>query len=69
VFSGQTFKHILVPVWLLTYNFGPKTFQVVINGVTGRIAGDYPKSFWKILFLVLVAIAAALLILLVLGDN
>ena len=21
-FSGQTFKHILVPVWLLTYNYG-----------------------------------------------
>lgn len=69
VFSGQTFKHILVPVWLLTYNFGAKPFQVVINGVTGRIAGEYPKSFWKILFLVMAAIAAALLILWVLGDN
>ena len=69
VFSGQTFKHILVPVWLLTYNFATKPFQVVINGVTGRIAGEYPKSFWKILFLVIVAIAAALLILSVLGDN
>ena len=69
VFSGQTFKHILVPVWLLTYNFGAKPFQVVINGVTGRIAGEYPKSFWKILFLVIAAIAAALLILWVLGDN
>ena len=29
----QTFKHILVPVWLLTYNFGAKAFQVVVNGV------------------------------------
>jgi hypothetical protein len=69
VYSGQTFKHILVPVWLLTYNFSARAFQVVINGVTGRIAGDYPKSFWKILFLVIVAIAVALLILSVVGEN
>ncbi len=58
-----------MPVWLLTYNFRAKAFQVVINGVTGRMAGDYPKSFWKILFLVLVAIAVALFILYVVGEN
>ena len=34
-YSAQTFKHILVPVWLLTYNYGTQTYQVVINGVTG----------------------------------
>jgi hypothetical protein len=55
-FSGQTFKHILVPVWLLTYNFRAKAYQVIANGVTGQMAGDYPKSFWKIALLVLLAI-------------
>ena len=38
-YSGETFKHILVPVWLLTYTYGPKVFQVVANGYTGEIAG------------------------------
>lgn len=52
-YSRQTFKHILVPVWLLTYNYGPRAFQVVINGFTGAIAGRYPKSWVKILLLVL----------------
>jgi hypothetical protein len=52
-YSQQTFKHILVPVWLLTYNYGPRTFQVVINGFTGTIAGKYPKSWVKILFFIL----------------
>ena len=47
-YSGQTFKHILVPVWLLTYNYGTRNFQVVINGFTGSIAGKYPKSWVKI---------------------
>jgi len=52
-YAGQTFKHILVPIWLLTYNFGTRNFQVVINGYTGAVAGDYPKSWVKILFAVL----------------
>jgi hypothetical protein len=67
-YSGQTFKHILVPVWLLSYNFGAKVYQVVVNGVTGRMAGDYPKSFWKILFLVIVALIALFVFLYVFGE-
>ena len=68
VYSGQTFKHILVPVWLLTYNFGAKSFQVVVNGVTGRMAGDYPKSPWKIALLVLAAIIIFFIIVM-LGQD
>jgi hypothetical protein len=55
-FSGRTFKHVLVPVWLLSYNYGAKAFQVIVNGYTGRIAGRYPFSIWKILLLVLLAV-------------
>jgi hypothetical protein len=58
-FTRETFKHILVPVWLLTYTFGAKTFQVVVNGFTGAIAGKYPLSVWKI---VLLAIAALIVV-------
>ena len=63
-FSGQTFKHILVPIWLLTYDFKAKPYQVVVNGYTGQMAGDYPKSFWKIALLVLLAIVVVLFIVL-----
>ncbi len=62
-YSGQTFKHILVPIWLLTYTFGARVFQVVANGFTGEIAGKYPKSPWKILALVAVILVAVLLFL------
>ena len=58
-YSQRTFKHTLVPVWLLTYTFGAKVFQVIANGATGAIAGQYPKSFWKILFVVVLAVLAA----------
>ncbi|MGP8200897.1 MAG: zinc ribbon domain-containing protein [Limisphaerales bacterium] len=57
-YSGQTYKHILVPIWLLTYNYGARNFQVVMNGYTGTIAGKYPKSWIKITFAVLAGLAA-----------
>jgi Zn finger protein HypA/HybF involved in hydrogenase expression len=52
-FSGQTFKHILAPVWLMTYVYGPKSYQVVVNGVTGQMAGSRPWSWIKIALLIL----------------
>jgi DNA-directed RNA polymerase subunit RPC12/RpoP len=58
-YSGQTFKHILTPIWLLTYNYGARNFQVVINGYTGAIAGKYPKSWVKITLAVLAGLAVA----------
>jgi len=55
-FSDQRFKHILLPVWLMTYTFGGKAYQVVINGVTGTVAGGRPWSWVKIALLVLLAL-------------
>jgi hypothetical protein len=62
-FSGRTFKHLLVPIWLLVYMFGSRSFQVVVNGYTGRMAGKYPFSPWKIAFLILLAIVIALIVI------
>ncbi len=59
--SRQTFKHILAPVWLLSYDYGRKGYQAVINGVTGTVAGEYPKSAWKIAFAVLGVIVLVLI--------
>jgi hypothetical protein len=67
-YSGQTFKHILVPIWLLTYNYATRNFQVVINGYTGAIAGKYPKSWIKITLAVL-ALLAALGVVLLLSNR
>jgi ribosomal protein S27E len=63
-YSGQTFKHVLVPIWLLSYNYGTQNFQLVINGYTGAIAGAYPKSWMKIGLAVLAGLVAVGLALL-----
>jgi hypothetical protein len=67
-YSGQTFKHILAPVWLLSYHFGTKAFQAVMNGFTGTVAGEYPKSWVKVSLLVL-AVIVVLIIALSLGSH
>lgn len=68
-FSGQTFKHILVPVWLLAYDYHGKTFQVVVNGYTGTIAGRYPKSWIKITLLIVSILAAIGIIMLIANRS
>jgi len=61
--SGQTFKHILAPVWLMSYTYGARSFQSVMNGVTGAVAGEYPKSPWKIALLVLAVIVVVIILI------
>jgi hypothetical protein len=61
-FSGQTFKHILVPVWLVSYTYGSEVYQVVVNGYTGTIAGKHPLSWIKIALLVLAIIIVIFII-------
>ena len=61
-YTNQTFKHILAPIWLMTYVYGPRSYQVVVNGVTGTIAGSRPWSWIKITLLVIAALIVLLLI-------
>jgi len=61
-YSGQTFKHVLLPVWLLTYTYGSKNYQVAVNGVTGKITGEYPLSWVKITIAVVLGLILLLLI-------
>ena len=61
-YSKQTFKHILAPVWLLTYSYGARGFQAVMNGVTGAVRGEYPKSPWKIALIVVAVIVLVIVL-------
>ncbi|MFO1415125.1 MAG: hypothetical protein U1F10_14710 [Burkholderiales bacterium] len=68
-YSRQTFKHILAPVWLMSYTYGPKSFQCVQNGVTGAIQGEYPKSPWKIAGLVVLILIVVIIVLSATGGR
>lgn len=62
-YSEQTFKHILVPVWIMSYIYNKKSYQILANGHTGEMAGRYPKSLWKILSIVFGLILFFLIVL------
>jgi hypothetical protein len=68
-YSKQTFKHILAPVWLLSYRYGAKAFQCAMNGVTGAVAGEYPKSPWKIALLVVAAVVLLVVAITLAGGR
>lgn len=51
--SGRTFKHILVPVYVMTYTYRGTSHQAVVNGVTGRMGGTYPVSWIKVALIVI----------------
>ena len=56
-YGAMTYKHLLLPVWLLAYKYHDKTYQVAVNAATGEVQGDRPWSWIKIAFAVLAAAA------------
>ncbi|NPV85067.1 MAG: hypothetical protein HPY45_03525 [Anaerolineae bacterium] len=47
-FSNESWRYILLPIYLSTYRYEGKTFQVMVNGQNGVIAGQKPVAWWKI---------------------
>ena len=53
-YKGETFKHILLPIWMAAYKYNGKSYRFVVNGQTGEVQGERPWSIWKIGFAVAV---------------
>ena len=66
--SNETFRHLLLPVWIGAYRFQGKVFQVVVNARTGEVQGERPYSAIKITLLVF-AIIIGLMVLVLLGGR
>jgi DNA-directed RNA polymerase subunit RPC12/RpoP len=59
---GVTFKHLLLPVWVASYRYRDKLYQILVNARTGEVVGRRPYSVAKIVSLVIALAALALLI-------
>ena len=57
------FKHLLMPVWIGSYRFGGKPYQIVVNGQSGEVEGDRPWSAWKIVLAVLLVLIVVLMLM------
>ncbi len=63
-FSGQLYKLVFLPLWIGSYRYGARTYQVLVNGQTGKVAGEQPRDRVKIGL----AVALAGIVLAILGG-
>lgn len=56
--SAITYKHLLLPIWLLAYQFHGRGYRVAINAGTGEVQGERPYSWVKITLAVVTGVAA-----------
>lgn len=54
-FANESWLYILLPVYLASYQFEGKIFQILINGQSGAIAGQKPVA-WKKVWLAIAAL-------------
>jgi DNA-directed RNA polymerase subunit RPC12/RpoP len=69
VFSQQTYKHILLPLWLCTYVYKNKTYHFLVNGQTGMIHGKKPVSALKVTLVVILALLIIFLVVMLFRGN
>ncbi|MFN0060652.1 MAG: hypothetical protein ACKVX7_19535 [Planctomycetota bacterium] len=59
-YDAVTYKLLLLPVWLLSYKFHAKLYQLLVNASTGEVQGQRPYSWIKITLTVLLSLAIVL---------
>ena len=60
-FYNQKYKYCMLPIYRINFSYKNKTYTNVMNGQTGSLGGDYPKSAGKISLVVILSILGFLL--------
>jgi len=68
IFNDELFEVVMLPIWMSSFVYKNKKYDITINGVNGEITGERPYSYVKIFFLV-VAILLAISTLFYFGDK
>jgi DNA-directed RNA polymerase subunit RPC12/RpoP len=58
-YNAITYKHLLLPIWMMGYRYAEKIYQVVVNATTAEVQGDRPYSWIKITFAIITGLAVA----------
>lgn len=59
VHNNVTYKYVLLPIWLISYKYRKKNYQMHMNGNTGKVYGKTPVSPWRVLFTCLISVGVA----------
>lgn len=61
-FSDESWRYVLLPVYLASYRFQDRVYQVLVNGQTGAIAGQKPVAWEKVWLAVAALLAPGVLL-------
>lgn len=61
-YRNVTYKYLLLPVWMSSFEYKGKTYRFMVNGRSGRVGGKYPISPLRVALAVLLGISAAMLL-------
>jgi len=67
-FSNEVYEVTMLPIWLSSFKYGNKEYDIVINAVTGEIRGERPYSYGKI-FALIAFVVIVVLGLMYLDEN
>ncbi len=54
--SGLTFKHVLVPLWLGEYSHQGKSYRLYVNGQSGKVVGEKPRDTLKVVMSIVIGL-------------
>lgn len=64
-FSDESWRYLLLPVYLAAYQFNGKTYHAIVNGQTGDISGQRPVDWKKIWLVIAMTFAPGMLMSLI----
>lgn len=61
-YTNITYKYLMLPIWVSSFQYNGKVYQFMVNGQTGKVTGKTPISIWKVIFTILAVILVLLII-------
>lgn len=61
-FGDESWRYILLPLYLATYRYRTKSYQLMMNGQSGKIAGQRPLAWPKMILALIAALAPGVLL-------
>ena len=49
-YIDANYSRVILPTYCVTYKYGKKEYKTFMNGQTGKVGGNVPRSKWKIAF-------------------
>lgn len=47
-YSNESWRYVLLPVYVSTYQYDSNTYQLIANAQTGTVSGQRPVVWWKV---------------------